>query len=131
MVIVEKKEDALRTASEWTDQGNTVWTDGSRLESGAVGAAVAFKEGNTWDRRGIYLGKNKEVFDAEIYAIRQVMETLNDRNESGMRYTVFSDSQAAIGRIQHDRTGPGRAQAVLAIRVVEDITGRDNSITFR
>ena len=41
-VFVENKEEALRTAEEWQDQSDTVWTDGSRLENGAVGAAVAF-----------------------------------------------------------------------------------------
>ena len=41
-VFVESKEDALRTAREWRDRPCTVWTDGSRMENGAVGAAVAF-----------------------------------------------------------------------------------------
>ena len=49
MVYVEKKEEALRVAKEWPDldQGNTIWTDGSRLGNGAVGAAVAFREGGS------------------------------------------------------------------------------------
>ena len=33
-VHVERKEDALRTAKEWSDQLRTVWADGSRLENG-------------------------------------------------------------------------------------------------
>ena len=41
-VHVESKEEALKVAREWRDQVNTVWTDGLRLESGEVGAAVAF-----------------------------------------------------------------------------------------
>ena len=36
--IVVKKEEALRTAKEW-NRPDTVWTDGSRQEDGAVGAA--------------------------------------------------------------------------------------------
>ena len=60
-VSVEKKEDALRTAREWSDQEGTVWADSSRLECGAVGAAFTFKEGDRWVRRGTYLGKHKEV----------------------------------------------------------------------
>ena len=36
--IVVKKEEALKTAKEW-NQPDTVWTGGSRLEDGAVGAA--------------------------------------------------------------------------------------------
>ena len=129
-VIVEEKEEALRTAKEWTDQENSIWTDGSRLENGAVGAAVAFKEEGVWKGKGFYLGKNKEVFDAETYAIYQAMRTLDDRGDRGRRYT-FSNSQAAVSRIQHDRTGPGQALAILAIEAAEAITGRDNSITIR
>ena len=37
-IVVEKKEEALRTAKEW-DRPDTIWTDGSRQENGAVGAA--------------------------------------------------------------------------------------------
>ena len=130
-VIVEKKEDALKTASEWSDHQRTVWTDGSRLENGTVGAALAFKEKDGWATRGTYLGKNKEVFDAEVFAILQALNLLNDREEREQRYTVFSDSQAAIARVQHDRTGPAQALAKAAIRAVNSITSRDSTITLR
>ena len=107
-VFVEKKEDALRTAREWPDHQGAVWTDGSRLENGAVGAAFAFREGDRWVRRGTYLGKNEEAFDAEVFAILQALNPLNSRDEQGQRYTIL-DSQAAIARVQHDRTGPTQA----------------------
>ena len=41
-IVVEKKEVALRTAKGW-DKPNTVWTDGSRQESGAVRAARVYR----------------------------------------------------------------------------------------
>ena len=41
-IVVEKKEEALRTAKEW-DLLDTVWTDGSRQEDGAVGAACVWR----------------------------------------------------------------------------------------
>ena len=44
---------------------------------------------------------------------------------------MFSDSQAAISRVQHDRTGPGQTQARKAIETARRITSRDNSITLR
>ena len=129
--IVDKKDEALRTAKEWSSHQGTIWTDGSRLENGAVGAALAFKEEDRWVRRGTYLGKNKEVFDAEVFAILQALNLLSGRDEQGQRYTVFSDSQAAIARAQHDRTGPAQALAKGAIRVVDSITSRDNTVTLR
>ena len=42
MIVVGKKEEALRTAKEW-DRPDTVWTDGSRQEDGAVGAACVWR----------------------------------------------------------------------------------------
>ena len=87
---------------EWQDQSNTIWTNGPRLENGAVGAAVAFRKEGRWVKRGAYLGKNKEVFDAEIFAIMRAVRLLEERGECGMAYTIFSDSQAAISRVQHD-----------------------------
>ena len=51
-IVVEKKEEALRTAKEW-DRPDTVWTDGSRQEDGAVGAACVWRslEGGWTGRR--------------------------------------------------------------------------------
>ena len=58
-----------------------VWTDGSRLESGAVEAAVAFWRNGGWTRRRTYLGKNKEVFNAEVFALLRAVRLLNERRE--------------------------------------------------
>jgi hypothetical protein len=46
-----------------------IWTDGSRDDLGSVGAAIAGNEGS--ERRGwkYRLGRNKEVFDAEGFAL--------------------------------------------------------------
>ena len=92
---------------------------------------MAFKRGGSWKERGKYLGKSKEVFDAEIFAIGQALEELNGREERNRRYTIFSDSQAALSRVQHDRTGPGQALAIKSIATAEAITQRGNSLVLR
>ena len=109
-VYDDRKEDALHTVKDWTgkDQKDTIWTDGSRPENERVGAAIVFRGRGSWKEQGTYLGRNKEVFDAELFAIGQALEEFKGRKESNREYTVFSDSQAAISRIQHDRTGPGQ-----------------------
>ena len=56
-VIVEGKEEALRTARKWSDHQGTIWTNGSRIESGAVGAGLTFRTERGWDRRGNLPGK--------------------------------------------------------------------------
>ena len=93
--------------------------------------ALAFRDGDRWAKRGTCLGKNKKVFDAEVFAILQAARLLNDRGERGQVYTAFSDSRAAIARIQHDRTGPAHALAKVAIVVIDDLTSRDNVFTIR
>ena len=40
-VFVDRKEEALEVARGWTERERTLWTDGSRLENGEAGAAVA------------------------------------------------------------------------------------------
>ena len=35
------------------------------------------------------MGSNKEVFDAEVYALQRAVESLNDSGETGASYTVF------------------------------------------
>ena len=129
--FVEKKEEALRVAREWQDQSGTIWTDGPRLENGAVGAAVAFRDSRGWVKRGTYLGKNKEVFDAEVFATMWVVRLLDEREERGRDYTIFSDSQAAVSRVQHDRRGPAQALARVVIATVDNLTARDNTLIIR
>ena len=132
-VHVEKKEEALRIAKEWPEanQKDTIWTDGSRLEDKRVGSAVAFRSGSGWEQQGTYLGRNKEVFDAEVFAVGQALHVLNRRGEKGREYTIFSDSQAALSRVQYDRTGPGQGLAIETITTARAITGRGNKISLR
>ena len=58
----------METARNWRMQG-TIWTDGSRLDSGKVGAACVWKTREGWTGKRFHLGDNKEVFDAEVFAI--------------------------------------------------------------
>jgi hypothetical protein len=58
-----------------------------------------------------HMGRNKEVFDAELEAIGQAMQRFAQRNKTDRHYTIFSDSQAALRRHSNDRPGPGQAQA--------------------
>ena len=109
----------------------TVWTDGSRLESGEVGVALAFWRDREWARRGTFLGKDKEVFDAEVFAIMQTVRLLDERNESGRDYTIFSDAQAAIARVLHDRCGPAQAPVRAVIAAIGDLCGRGNTLNIR
>ena len=103
--IVVEEEEALRTAKEW-DRTDTVWTGGSRQEDGAVGAACVWRPlKGGWTGRRFQLGKNKEVFDAEVFVVWQALRALEQRNERDREYTIFVDSTSAITRVP----GPGAA----------------------
>ena len=101
------------------------------MENERVGAAIAFWREGRWVNHGWYLGKNMEVFDAKVFATGQSLEELNEREERDTAYTIFPDSQAALSRVQHDRTGPGQMLAVKAIATTDAITGRGNAVTLR
>lgn len=71
----------------------------------SVGAAICWR-GKTldlWQEKSVFLGKNKEVLDAELLAISDVLdiaakETLNIKN---VLVTIFCDSQEALRVIKH------------------------------
>ena len=65
---IDEEGPALETAQCWRARG-IIWTDGSRLDSGAVGAACTWQSSEGWEGRRFHLGNNKEVFDAEVFAI--------------------------------------------------------------
>ena len=71
--------------------------------------ALSPPEGAGWlDRTAPSHGENKEVFDAEQFAIHRAMGIFLGRRETGLNYTIFSDSTAAIERAMAGRYGPGR-----------------------
>ena len=84
-VTIGEKDSALEMARGWRN-GGTIWTDASRADSGRVGAACARKTASGWTGRGFHLGDNKEVFDAEAFAIYLVLRTFEARREAGRRY---------------------------------------------
>ena len=134
-VAIDSRAKALEIASRpdrrtWTRE-DTIWTDGSRLDSGKVGAACAWETPSRWTGRRFHLGTNKEVFDAEVYAIYQALYSLNQRQEKDHRYTIFVDSTAAIDRIQPDASGPGQHFAVAAIEACTGILARNNTVVAR
>ena len=83
-----------------------------------MGAAIVWRspEGG-WTGRRFQLGKNKEVFDAEVFAVWQALRVLEQRNERDREYTIFVDSTSAITRVRDDARGPGQRFGVAAIEV--------------
>jgi len=76
VTIEDTDAAATRTGNEW--QGTAIWTDGSRLEDGSVCCAVArhHPEHNAWTGARVHMGRNQEVYGAELHAICRAMLTL-------------------------------------------------------
>ena len=117
-------------AREWKGR-DTVWTDSSRFDSGEVGSACLWRDGEGWKGSRYHLGTNKEVFDAEVFAIFQALKACERGQFSDRRYTIFSDSQAAILRIRTDEIGPGQQWARAAIEVCSQLVQRGNEVTVQ
>ena len=102
------------------------------LRSGSVGAACAWRTPGGWTGRRFHLdlGNNKEVFDAEVYAIYQALSIMDQRQETSQRYTIFADSAAAIERVRSDAIVPGQRFAVAAIEVGTRLVSRGNEVAI-
>jgi ribonuclease HI len=112
-VIIQDEEQALGEAKEERD-GLVLWTDGSRKEDEWVGCAVVWEEGRRWSKRRVHLGRQKEAFDAEMYAMSEAVKIADEicGRKEVRRVTIFTDSQATLQRIQLDEPGPGQALAL-------------------
>jgi len=60
------------------------------------------------------MGKNQEVYDAELHDIYRAILTLL-QEPRGQKITIFADTQAALQRITSDAPGPGQRYYALAI----------------
>jgi len=83
-----------------------MFTDGLRLDDGAAGYTVVWRDGQT--RRGIktHMGYNQEAYDAECDALACALDDASRRNSTPERVTIFTDVQAAIGRQQANHFVP-------------------------
>ena len=77
-----------------------------------------------------HLGKNKEAFDAELFAIHRSMKVFLERQETWVAYTIFSDSAVTIERVFTDRAGPGQALARAVIKLEGLLVERGSQSPF-
>ena len=84
-----------------------------------------------WAGEWYHLGRNKEVFDAERYAILRATGVLLRLQESGEKYIVFSNSTAVIERVRTDRPGPGQVLVMAVIQFEEVMRERGCTLTIR
>jgi len=93
-VIVQDEEQAMQEAKR-EREGLVLLTDGSRKQDDWVGCAVVWDQEGRWKKRRVHLGRQKEGFDAEMYAMSEAMKVADEMAERKEvnRVTVFTDSQ--------------------------------------
>jgi len=88
------------------------WADGSRSNYGRAGAAAVCKHGDRWKAFRSHLGTGRmEVYDAEQWAIglalRESVRKRDTMQTHGVtKVAIFSDSPAAIQRMEYLELGP-------------------------
>jgi hypothetical protein len=111
-VIIEDRNTAIENASIASTRENNIFTDGSRLESGNVGCSVAWCISPAeWKTHKIHLRNKKEIFDAELFAIAEVLKLANRQligNKQTNTIQIFTDSSSALRRMQDANPGPGQ-----------------------
>ena len=63
--LLQEEEAEAKAEAEKARPGLTMFTDGSRMENGAAGYAVVWKNGQTWEGIKAHMGYNQEAYDAE------------------------------------------------------------------
>ena len=136
---IDDRGPAKETAQNWRRSG-TVWTDGSRLGSGAIGAACAWQTGEGWTgRRRMANGRGvdgQEVSPGHQQGgirhrgLRDLPGTQDLQGETadGRRYTIFSDCQPAIRRALSDAIGPCQQWARAIIELATRLIGCGNEV---
>jgi ribonuclease HI len=124
---IQEDEKAAKAEAERTRPGLTMFTDGSRLDSGASGYAVAWQNGQSWVGTKTHMGKNQEAYDTECAALARALKT------AGRRQTVperIADAQAAIRRMALEEPGPGQKYAILARKHIAALRNARPDITI-
>lgn len=131
------KEESAKAARRHTDGPSKLsfWKDGSRLDSRHTRAGIVWCD-HKWKMRKTSLSTNKELLDAELYAIGEVLGVAlqGERTERGIsrqqteppwtRIHIWKNSQAAIKRLQYTDPGPRQWLARRIIRRTHGLTER-------
>jgi hypothetical protein len=86
-----------------------------------------------WKEEKGYLGKKKEVFDAEIYAIfRAPQKAVNFcENKEVERVTIFTDSMTSLQIVQPFHSRPGHVMAMDIVNLINKLAGLGVQVEYR
>lgn len=80
---------------------------------------------------GFYIGNRQVTFDAEVLATMTAIHLLTSRLQTGQAFTIVTDSQAAMKRVETDSPGSGRDMAIEIIDLASKLYEQENTLTVR
>jgi len=91
--VTKEEESADKQEAKRTDRpGLAMFTDGSRLEYGASGYAVAWKKVTTWKGHKAHKGWGWEAYDTECAGIARALRVAATRDYALGTVTTFTDA---------------------------------------
>jgi len=72
----QEEEAEAKAEAERIRPGLTLFTDGSRLDDGATGYVVVWKNGQSWDGIKAHMRYNQEAYDAECAALARALDSV-------------------------------------------------------
>jgi ribonuclease HI len=136
-VVIEDAEAAQSSAETCAPHKRTaIFTDASKLEDGWQGCAAVWQgPDGCWQGRHLFMGRNTEVFDDELYAIWVGLKAAKDSTDSwaaGPRaVTIFTDAQAPLKGIRNDDPGPGQWLVRRILRTERQLRQAGGTTEFR
>jgi hypothetical protein len=70
---IQEEEKAVKVEAEHVRPGFTMFTDGSRLDSGVAGYVFVWQNGQSWAGIKNHMGYNQEAYDAECAALETAL----------------------------------------------------------
>jgi len=80
--LLQEEEAEAKAEAERTRPGLTMFTDSLRLDDGASGSSVVWRQGLTWAGAKVHMGNNQEAYDAECAALAHALELAAQRSST-------------------------------------------------
>ena len=128
--LVQEEEAEAKEEAEKARPGLTMFTDGSRLDNGAAGYAVVWKNPNGLSWKGIkkHMGYNQEGYDVECAALARALKEAARRNTTPERIMLkFARSPSLLESSQErerEREKRNRVCVIFSLRGDGSAQGR-------
>jgi ribonuclease HI len=126
---IQGDEKGAKADAERSRPGITMFTDGSRLDSG-TGYVLVWQNGQSWVGIKNHMGHNQEAYDTECTALARALEEAAKRQTVPEWVTIFTDAQADIRRMVSEDPGLGQMYAILARRHIATLRRGRPDITI-